>query len=143
MKPVTKILTVCVLALSIVSCTPYVASQRENGDRRCSGRDITAVKPILRLPAQDAVFNHYPRELHLVWDAIPGAIDYVVTLEAQLPETPHHEPEWRFLQRLPSADNQITTYFVGAQPGRWKVFAVDCAGSHSMESDWGRFGFLL
>ena len=137
-----KILTAGLLALSVAGCISHLATQRENGDRRCSGRDITAIKPTLRLPAQDAVFNQFPRDLHLVWDAIPGASEYVVTVEAQLPESPNHEAKWLPLQRLSSADNHITTYFVGAQPGRWKVFAVDCAGNHSIESDWGRFGFL-
>jgi hypothetical protein len=133
---VTSVLTsstACLLAVILVGCS--FVHDRPNGD-------IAAVKPTPRLPAQNAVFNLYPRELRLAWDSIPGAVEYVVTVEALSSESPDHESRWIFLQRLSTAENHVITSFVGAQPGRWKVLAVDRAGNRSMESDWSAFGFL-
>jgi thiol-disulfide isomerase/thioredoxin len=79
-------------------------------------------------PAAGAVFEHFPRETMLMWSEVPGASGY--------------EVEWDYKQAdgwmldvaglvstVRVTDPVATIRFVGAQPGRWRVTALDALGN--------------
>jgi hypothetical protein len=91
-------------------------------------------------PAADAEFEHFPRETTVVWSEVPGASAYLV--------------EWDYKQSDGwSVDRQgvvstirvtepVTTFrFVGAQPGRWRVTALDASGDPGERSPWREFRY--
>jgi hypothetical protein len=95
-------------------------------------------------PANGAVFSHYPRTTTLRWSAISGAAKYTVEIDC------YHccqANKWctdvgRTHKLVPNL--RATTYtlnFVGAQPGRWRVWAVDTAGREGRKSDWREFRY--
>jgi hypothetical protein len=98
------------------------------------------VAPRLLSPAPAAVFEHFPRETTLVWTAVPGAAAYFV-------ETDYFsDGVWESQRRgSPVAfrvtDSVYSFRFVGAQPGRWRVWAIDSAGLPGPKSEWREFRY--
>ena len=93
-------------------------------------------------PADGTVFDHFPRATILLWSAVPGAVSYVVEVDC------YHccaTDQWctdvgETWQIVP--DIHETTYtinYVGAQPGRWRVWAINANGDTSPKSDWWVF----
>ncbi len=104
--------------------------------------NLAAPEPVS--PAAGAVFNYYPRRLTLKWKASPGAVSYTVELDC------FHGCEsnkwcsdlgkpWQVKSGLTATS--YTFKFVGAQPGRWRVWAVDASGKNSPKSEWREFSF--
>ncbi len=93
-------------------------------------------------PADGTVFNHYPRVTTLRWASLPGAVSY--TVEVQYIEPCGHANCRARLWKL--ARNITRTYytftFVGAQPGRWRVWGVDSRGRPGPKSPWWTFKYL-
>lgn len=99
--------------------------------------------PTQLAPPNDAVFATFPRTTVLTWSPVATAQSYTVELDCQgccgtawCADAGH---PWR-LQRGLTA----TTYrfdFVGAQPGRWRVWAVDAAGHEGAKSSWWQFRY--
>jgi hypothetical protein len=90
--------------------------------------------PKLLSPHDGAEFNHYPRSVTLAWEGVPGASGYKLEIQFQ---GGHWAP-------YPIKDLTTTTYtfdFIGAQPGRWRVWAVDAEGGEGPKSDWWVFRF--
>jgi hypothetical protein len=88
--------------------------------------------PTMLFPGDHALFHHFPRTVTLRWAARAGAASYTV--------------EVRFAQALwvLAPHVRATSYtfrFVGAQPGRWRVWAVDAQGRESAKSAWRDFAF--
>lgn len=56
------------------------------------------------------------------------------------------DPQPHFLPNVaPGAGIDATAYefnFVGAQPGRWRVWAIDAAGREGFKSRWRSFVYL-
>jgi hypothetical protein len=101
-------------------------------------------RPIIRLhitpkilsPADGTVFGHYPRTVTLAWDRVTAAAGYKLEIEYQ------SAGRWSPLGQI--RDTNTTTYtfnFVGAQPGRWRVWAVTADGNEGPKSDWSGFSF--
>ncbi len=84
--------------------------------------------PVQQSPASGTTFHHYPRTLTLRWATVPGASSYTVEVE-----------NWLLVPDL--KQTSYTFDFVGAQPGRWRVWAVDTAGRGSPKSEWWTFAF--
>lgn len=95
-------------------------------------------------PANGAVFHHYPRTTTLRWSAVPGAAKYTVEIDC------YHccqSNKWctdvgRTHKLVPNV--RATTYtfnFVGAQPGRWRVWAMDTADREGRKSGWREFRY--
>ena len=95
-------------------------------------------------PADGAVFDIYPRETRLEWSRVSGAANYSVEVDCMHCCT---SGQWctdvgktyQVKEGL-SAPN-YTFNFVGAQPGRWRVWALDSAGKAGAKSPWREFRF--
>jgi hypothetical protein len=95
--------------------------------------------PQLLAPVNGAVFEHYPRTTTLVWQAVPGAVSYLVEVEMQ--ERPG-EP-WYSPTSYTVTVATVTFEWVGAQPGRWRVTAQTAAGVWSSPSGWWVFNYTV
>jgi hypothetical protein len=98
-------------------------------------------------PADGATFDHYPRKTKLEWAAVDGAASYIVEVDYcrglvkgktdcinPQPHGPGNMPPMKGIQQ--------TSYefsFVGAQPGRWRVWAIDQEGREGFKSPWRVF----
>jgi hypothetical protein len=94
--------------------------------------------PNLVAPIDGTIFNNYPRTTTLEWAAVPGASKYIVEIEA----CNRNKAECFTLKPLREAKS--TTYsfnFVGSQPGRWRVWAIDANGQAGVKSDWWSFTY--
>lgn len=94
--------------------------------------------PKLVSPEHLSRFDHYPRTTTLVWEAVPGASGYRVETDFQ------SRGQWvsEVQGKAYVVDVKTTTHkfnFVGAQPGRWRVWATDAAGRGGAKSEWREF----
>jgi len=107
------------------------------------------VSPILPAPVQvsppnGSVFNHFPRTTRLVWRPVAGASSYTVEIDC------YHccqRDKWcTEVGRTWKIERNLTTTsytfdFVGAQPGRWRVWAVGANGQSGAQSGWWEFRY--
>ena len=100
-------------------------------------------------PIDGEEFSHYPRTTRLEWAQVPGAVSYTVELEFCQPGGVDRKEcrDPRLLQMRgnpPLSGIEGTNYeflFLGAQPGRWRVWAVDAKGQLGMKSAWSKFKY--
>lgn len=106
--------------------------------------------PVQMSPAADAVFDYYPRRTKLAWSPVEGAVSYSVEVDycaggmRNRAACVNPQP-LAVTSNPPTSDIVNTTYefeFVGAQPGRWRVWAVDREGREGFKSPWRRFAYL-
>jgi hypothetical protein len=86
-------------------------------------------------PAHGSVFNHYPRKTKLMWKSVAGAKHYTVEIEYKSGNN------WHPLKKQSGLKTGYTFNFVGAQPGRWRVWAVDSAAKNGLASKWREFRY--
>lgn len=101
--------------------------------------------PVQLGPPDGSVFEHpHPRTFTLEWTAVPGATLYHVDLEVcQNPSCAGTAPELVFPWKPPLynlTETSVTRNFVGAQPGRWRVWATG-EGRSSPKTGWWEFRF--
>ena len=97
-------------------------------------------QPVQRFPADGAIFQFYPRILDLTWDPVLSAVRYRV--EAQFGNGPNRDSQtWTSMWIRDAAENRLRMSFVGAQWGRWRVWAINANGEESSSSDWSFFYF--
>lgn len=107
----------------------------------------TPSTPTQLSPANGSTFSHYPRHMTLAWSAVtfPGGVTYSVEIDcfhccASGQWCTEVGATWKVVTGLAS-----TTYefdFVGARPGRWRVWAVsNDTGAESPKSNWWTFEF--
>jgi hypothetical protein len=92
--------------------------------------------PRILSPSDGSVYSRYPRLVNLVWESIPNADHFTVEIQYA------YDGSWSgdyILQN--TTDNMLEFTFVGAQPGRWRVWAVMDDGTESEKSDWHSFAF--
>jgi hypothetical protein len=105
---------------------------------------LAILTPTQLTPADGSVFDHYPRTTTLKWTAVPGATSYTVEIDCyhccqsgkwctDVGET------WKLVPNLKATS--YTFNFVGAQPGRWRVWAVDASGQESPKTGWWEFRY--
>jgi len=95
-------------------------------------------------PANGTVFDNFPRKTTLKWTEVPGAASYTVELDCF-----HCCVKDRWCTDVKGAyhfvtdlkKNEYTFNFVGAQPGRWRVWVIDKEGKESATTDWWTFDF--
>jgi hypothetical protein len=117
-------------------------------------RDDAAIPSLLPAPqplspVAGAELDYFPRKTRLEWSAVAGAASYEVDLEAcQLTGEDGKECQHSgFLQlrgNPPLSGMEGTSYefmFIGAQPGRWRVWAVDAKGRAGEKSAWSVFKY--
>jgi len=102
---------------------------------------VTALlAPSLLSPAEGAVLEHFPRETTVVWAKVPGSAAYVVEWDYK------DDHGWAAertsaVPRIHVTEPVATFRFVGAQPGRWRVWAVDADGTEGPKSEWREFRY--
>lgn len=104
-------------------------------------------------PASGSVFSAYPRVTVLKWSSVPGARSYSVEVdylhcggqgkwcsEAGDTARPGRVQPSTYVSRG-IAGTEHTFNFVGAQPGRWRVWAVGADGSEGPKTGWWEFRY--
>jgi len=100
--------------------------------------------PMQISPTNGSVFSNFPRRTTLRWRPVRGAASYTVEIDCRdccqagkwCTEVGR---EWKV---VPGLRTPIYTFdFVGAQSGRWRVWAVDEDGRPGVKSDWWEFRY--
>lgn len=104
--------------------------------------------PIQVNPEDGVELNYYPRKTKLEWQPVAGAVFYRVEIDycdglvrgrkKCLDPQPHH----RERNDRDIRDTSFEFNFVGAQPGRWRVWAIDEKGQEGFKSPWRVFFYL-
>lgn len=103
--------------------------------------------PIQLSPADNIEFHHYPRTTTLEWSQVEGAVSYTIEIDycrggiRNGKECVRPQP-FAVTWNPPLSGVTTTSYtfnFLGAQPGRWRVWAVDHEGREGFKSDWRKF----
>lgn len=103
--------------------------------------EFQKIKVKLKSPANGSSFDTFPRVLNLNWESVPGAVSYVVEIQLKDYRTGGWYPVPNELGNFVTKENFGTTEFIGAQPGRWRVYAINTGGEESTASDWYTFFF--
>lgn len=100
--------------------------------------------PVQISPPNGAVFNNFPRTTKVVWNPVPGAASYTVEIDCL---SCCQAGKWctdvgKLYQVVPNLRATDYTFnFVGAQPGRWRVWAVGANGQQGPKSPWREFRY--
>jgi hypothetical protein len=95
--------------------------------------------PTLTSPADGATFDIFPRTTRLQWEAVQGAAKYRVERAYCLSNCDTDGTPYP----LQDVDGTEFTFdFVGAQPGRWRVWAIDAQGVEGPKSPYRTFRYL-
>jgi hypothetical protein len=105
--------------------------------------------PSQQTPEEGATYNHYPRTTKLTWAPVEGAVSYGVEVDYCNGGRTKREcidPQLLTMKSNPPVQGiAVTEYqfsFVGAQPGRWRVWAIDSDGREGFKSPWRTFFYL-
>jgi TIR domain len=91
--------------------------------------------PTLLSPPDGTEFNHYPRTVTLAWEKLPGAKSYKLEIQFE-------SHGWNAYGQIKNTGATTYTFdFIGAQPGRWRVWGVDAEGKEGPKSEWWVFSF--
>ncbi len=106
--------------------------------------------PVQLSPQENVVFNHFPRITKLKWEPVEGAVSYTVEIDfcewnaLRKPDCVNPQP--LRLKENPTTTGIVTTsyefLFIGAQPGRWRVWSTDKEGRAGFRSTWRTFIYL-
>tara|TARA_E500000305_G_scaffold108525_1_gene111125 strand:+ start:24246 stop:25307 length:1062 start_codon:yes stop_codon:yes gene_type:complete len=102
------------------------------------GLGLSNRHPALVSPSDAVTLTPYPRHITFIWKALPGAARYIVELEAQDPATGTWFPHPHDAKSV-ATDTSLTLEFIGDQPGRWRVIAINEDGVRSKPSAWNEF----
>ena len=92
--------------------------------------------PELLSPKDKDTFNIYPRTTKLTWRAVFGAKSYRVEIQY------NNYKSWTAFKMDTVINTSYTFDFIGAQPGRWRVFAINSDNKESEGSAWREFSYL-
>ena len=95
-------------------------------------------------PKPNAVFDHYPRTTTLKWRPVKGAVSYAVEIDCfHCCESGKWCSEVNGNTTIVSnlQETQHVFDFVGAQPGRWRVWAIFKNGKTGVKSSWREFRY--
>jgi hypothetical protein len=149
MRTIARFVGVPVVSLLVGGCFSIgeaLVDHRDRVDWPTGGRISATLKPpILTSPANRSVFSHYPRRFTLRWlpaAGTPKNVAYLVQWQSTDPNTKQfgnwaHEKAPGFAFRTP--ETSFADEFIGAQPGRWRVKAVD----KTRESNWSEWRYFL
>ena len=103
--------------------------------------DPSLPPPVQLLPADHAVFSIYPRTTVCKWEPVPGATGYLLESDYSYNGVWHAEANHMpgFAYRVTGTEFRFD--FVGAQPGRWRVWPVNSAGQRGNPSPWREFRY--
>jgi hypothetical protein len=105
---------------------------------------FAAPKPIS--PPDGSIFSNFPRTTSLSWTPVPRAASYTVEIDCfQCCQV----NQWctdvgKTWQLVPGITATTFTFdFVGAQPVRWRVWAVGPRGRSGRKSNWSGFVYTV
>jgi len=122
------------------------ANRQVNEEEKRPGLNLPA--PQMISPDDNQVFDLYPRITRLEWNPVEGAASYAVEIDfcqGRIKKQCTDPQPWLSPANPPMTNIIGTTYefgFVGAQPGRWRVWAVDTDGREGFKSPWRTFLYL-
>ncbi|HVG33830.1 MAG TPA: carboxypeptidase-like regulatory domain-containing protein [Pyrinomonadaceae bacterium] len=132
----------------------YMKRRKEARDKKLSEAEkeagVNLAAPVQLSPAENKVFDFFPRTTKLEWAAVEGAVSYTVEVdyclggERGVKECVNPQP-FNSRSNPPMSGLTSTSYefkFIGAQPGRWRVWAVDREGREGFKSPWRTFVYL-
>jgi hypothetical protein len=127
--------------VTVPPSTASPATRRPPTTPSTTRQPITLGAPNQVAPEDGAVFDHFPRDTTLTWNAVDGADHYLV-------EVDFCQPAGCATSAAPFRRESVssTTFrfrFVGAQPGRWRVRGVDAAGTEGPNSPWRGFRYTV
>jgi tetratricopeptide (TPR) repeat protein/thiol-disulfide isomerase/thioredoxin len=135
-KQYARALDDCNAALRQNPKSTWAVSRKTEVQRMMGVAVTTLPAPRLLSPAPGTVFDHYPRQTTVVWAEVPGAVNYRVEWAYESTGT------WSDPTPIISVKEPVANFqFVGAQPGRWRVWAVDASGQEGAKSDWREFRY--
>jgi hypothetical protein len=91
-------------------------------------------------PADGAQLTGYPRTTTLTWQPVTGATGYLV--EVLYAWSGPQEQGWGSAYRREVSGTTVTFDFVGDQPGRWRITALDTTGANARSLPSGWRGFI-
>jgi hypothetical protein len=95
-------------------------------------------------PKNHAVFDHFPRKTTLRWSRVKGAVEYGVEIDC------FHccksgkwclDSDKKVWKTTKTKNRSYTFSYVGAQLGRWRVWAIDKNGKTSAKTPWRTFKY--
>jgi hypothetical protein len=102
-------------------------------------------------PPDNAVFDLFPRATKLEWSPVAGAVSYALEVEScwnpspashsRLPDDGECINPSPYLEKVGVIDTTLEFFFKGAQPGRWRVWAIDRDHRLGFKSQWRRFTY--
>jgi hypothetical protein len=100
--------------------------------------------PFLLSPKCGSVFNFFPRTTRLQWQSVNGASSYTVEIDclgccAIGKWCTDAGKTWQVVRGIKGLG--YTFDFVGAQPGRWRVWAVGNGNEEGPKSEWCEFTY--
>lgn len=108
--------------------------------------------PIQLAPQDNQVFDVFPRNTKLEWNSVAGAVSYAVEIEScwnlsqegrsRLPDDGECINPSPYEEKFGLHETTYEFFFKGAQPGRWRVWAIDKDRKRSIKSPWRRFIYL-
>jgi hypothetical protein len=103
-------------------------------------------------PRQNEIFDTFPRSTKLSWTPVAGAVSYGVEVEScwrDQPAAPGVVADDEecinpsaYDEKFDLSDTSYEFVFKGAQPGRWRVWAIDKDHRPGFKSTWRRFEYL-
>jgi hypothetical protein len=110
---------------------------------RFEGGELPALQQLS--PDNGAVFSHPPHhscKMTLEWSAVPSAQSYTVEIDCFHCCKPNEwctdvGQTWKVVRNIKRTS--LTFNFLGAQPGRWRVWAVGEGGREGTKSEWREF----
>lgn len=137
-----------------VELAVYMKRRKEARDKKLSEAEkeagVNLAAPLQLSPAENKVFDFFPRRTKLEWAAVEGAVSYTVEVDyCRGSEADGKEcvsPQPLNIRSNPSMSGlKDTSYefnFIGKQPGRWRVWAIDREGREGFKSPWRTFFYL-
>jgi hypothetical protein len=126
----------------------------EGGELNLSSEE-TLPAPQLLTPDDGAVMNHYPRKTTVNWEPVIGAVSYTVEIQSSgginsdgcewydLGEYLRYFPEAHYVPPVRISTTSFSFNWLGANLGRWRVWAIDASGKEGIKSQWRRFRYSI
>ncbi len=103
--------------------------------------------PVQAWPEEGRSFDNIPRTMAVRWKPVSGAASYTVELDCMHCCEPGRwcsdlGKPWKLARGLPAVNTPGHKFeFAGAQPGRWRVWAVEKNGREGEKSPWRTFRY--
>lgn len=98
--------------------------------------------PILISPDDGTSFTDGPPRTTLFkWNAAQGAATYGIEVDWAYPDDTWASDQNKSYIKEGLTDTTYSFSFVGAQPGRWRVWSIAANGDKSPKSDWWEFSY--